>query len=390
MPVQMRVFLGGLLALCAFAGCSAGGGEDDGPRGAGDEGVFHPVAGSFEPDDTKLDECQGENRCLEQAFGNIAYNDGPKAAIKLFDAKLTTDKAIEADCHRIIHTIGSAALARYEGNVARAFAEGSASCASGYYHGILERAFVNANSRDELADIARDLCRDESIRQNGFVAYQCIHGLGHGLMIQTGYDLPLALSICDGLTTSWEQTSCTGGVFMENVSSSYGFRSKWLRDNNLVYPCNVVKERHKMYCYLLVTSRILPANGYDWKATAKICSGVGEQRWVNLCFQSYGRDASGVSRQRPREIVRLCKLAGPGQQECLYGAARDVANTYASGESAAPLCELAPAAHRSRCFEGIGTIIGALESDAAERRRQCADLMRQYVRDCEQGAGITA
>src|SRR5690242_7730083 len=35
---------------------------------------------SFEPNDQKVDDCR-DTTCYEQAFGNLAYNDGPKAAL---------------------------------------------------------------------------------------------------------------------------------------------------------------------------------------------------------------------------------------------------------------------------------------------------------------------
>ena len=40
-------------------------------------GAFHPVAGNFVPDGTKLADCRGDPRCLQQAFGNISYANGP-------------------------------------------------------------------------------------------------------------------------------------------------------------------------------------------------------------------------------------------------------------------------------------------------------------------------
>jgi len=40
-------------------------------------GGFHPVAGGFAPDTTRLDTCGERYSCLEQAFGNIAYREGP-------------------------------------------------------------------------------------------------------------------------------------------------------------------------------------------------------------------------------------------------------------------------------------------------------------------------
>jgi hypothetical protein len=164
-------------------------------------GVFHPVAGNFEADDTQLAGCNGRYSCLEQAFGNIAYRKGPKPALRVFSKRIGSDADVQRDCHRIAHFIGSASFARYDGNVARTFAEGSAICASGYYHGILERAFAGITNKADLAKRARSLCLAAGIRRRGFLDYQCRHGLGHGFMTQTGYDLPMALSLCSGLGT---------------------------------------------------------------------------------------------------------------------------------------------------------------------------------------------
>lgn len=373
--------------VLAVAGCGGSKQAASGPAAL--QAGPHPVAGNFEPDDRKLSDCGGDRACLEQAFGNLSYKEGPKTAMRVVEEKMRTDPAVQADCHRIVHMVGSAALARYEGNVPKAFAQGSAACWSGYYHGILERAFLGATSIKELARRARKVCDDPDIRRTTFLAYQCVHGLGHGLMIDTGYDLPTALRICDGLATGWDQTSCTGGVFMENISSSYGVKSRWLRKKDLVYPCDVVKERHKLYCYLMVTSRILQANGYDWKATARICAGV-ERGWVATCFQSFGRDASGSTHQSPPRIVRLCRLAGRGESDCIYGAARDLTSNDANGRRAARLCELGPSSARARCFTGIGTILGGFSTSAADHRAACATLTRQFLGECLRGAGDSA
>jgi hypothetical protein len=346
----------------------------------------HPIAGNFKPDGTKLSSCH-EQSCYEQAFGNISYYQGPKAALKLFDEDIAKRGPIESGCHRIAHYIGSAALARYHGNVSKAFAQGSPSCWSGYYHGILERSFYGVSSIKKVAQIARGICNTAEIRRTAWIAYQCVHGLGHGLMIYTGLDLPLALKICDGLATKWDQSSCSGGVFMENITPSFGGTSPWLRKSDLVYPCDVVKERHKLYCYLMVTSRILRANGFNWAATAKICSKV-ERGWVATCFQSYGRDADGNSRQNPSEDLRLCRIAGSGFSNCLYGAARDMTSNYANGKKASMLCGMAPANERERCFFGIGTVLGGMSPTLAGRRNLCNDVAKgEDAKSCWQGAG---
>ena len=62
-----------------------------------------------------------------------------------------------------------------------------------------------------------------------------------------------------------------------------------------------MKVEDKLYCYLLVTSYILPQVGYDWKKAADWCR-KSDANFVQYCFQSYGRDASGTAREDPDGI----------------------------------------------------------------------------------------
>ena len=355
---------------------SEGGGSAAGSGGA------KAIVGRFHPDDTRLEGCL-DTDCRRQAFGNVAYREGPKAALDLFDEKLS-EQPVEADCHRIAHTIGAASLEYYKGHVAKALANGRSTCWSGYYHGVVERSFVGAR-RSELPKRSREICKDPDIRRTSFLAYQCVHGLGHGLMIHTGYDLPGSLRVCDQLETGWDSDSCEAGVFMENVSSSYGVKSRWLRDGDLIYPCDVVAEKYKLYCYLMVTSRILAANGYDWKKTAATCR-QSDRGWIATCFQSLGRDASGNTRQDAPKILELCGLAGNMTRECIYGAARDITSNDASPRRAKGLCESAAERYRAYCFEGIGTIVGGMHAYRNERRAACRTLTTRYFRACVRGA----
>ena len=53
------------------------------------------VAAGFKPDDTTIEDCDAktpENRCYEQAFANIAFKDGPKKALDIFDEKIKTTR----------------------------------------------------------------------------------------------------------------------------------------------------------------------------------------------------------------------------------------------------------------------------------------------------------
>jgi hypothetical protein len=349
-------------------------------------GVFHPIAGGFVADDTDLAVCGADEACLEQGFGNLAYRDGPREALTLFEERLATDPVVLKDCHRISHFIGSAALERFSGDVAKTFSLGSPACVSGYYHGILERAFLGVQTKAGLTRTARELCVSGELRPRGFLDYQCRHGLGHGLMIQTGYDLPLALSICARLGTGWDHKACAGGAFMENINTRFGYRSPWLDDADPLYPCRGVASRDQRSCYLRASWRILVLANGSFEETAAGCADLG--RWTRTCFHGYGRDAAERARYAAAKVLSLCRLAEDGEGDCLHGAARTIAN--ASGragiEPARRLCKGAPSRLRADCYSGIGVVLGMLNATPAARRAACTTVASRYVDACARAA----
>jgi cytochrome c553 len=341
---------------------------------------------AFKPNHVELSDCHGDYACYKQAFGNIAYYQSPETALADLSSYMKTNRLVNSGCHQIAHEIGHAGYVHYHDNAAQALANGSMTCWSGYYHGVIERAFAGV-PRSKVASIARSLCTGKEITKTYFLLYQCVHGLGHGLMIYSLNDLPYSLKVCDHLATSWDRTSCTGGVFMQNFlpGPMQLAPTKWLSKKDLLYPCDDVAAQDKLYCYLMVTSRVLPVVHYDFRKAAAWCRRA-EKGWVATCFQSFGRDASGYSVQNPRRIVQLCRLAGDMERECVYGGSRDLTSNDAGPVRAIRMCLLAPAATRSYCFYGIGTILGGFANEAAARRAKCSPVPTTYRRDCYRGA----
>ncbi len=343
---------------------------------------------SFRANSTTLADCAKRSApgCYRQAFGNLVIREGPAAALAALQKDSRSVPGVEADCHQIAHAVGHAALAYYHGNAGEALAHGAMTCNSGYYHGVIELSMAG-KPRSQIVSIARRLCSGPAVTRVTFLLYQCVHGLGHGLMIYSGDDLPYSLKVCDQLTTSFDRTSCTGGVFMQNLDTSM-LTSRYLKPNDPIYPCTIVAPRHKYDCYLQVTERILQVVGYNWPKVVKWCR-RSEPGWVAVCFQSLGRDASGFTQYHPSKALAICAEAGTMAGDCIYGVARDYANNFAGGRQAAVLCNLSPVRWRARCFEGIGTILGALHNFEAGRRAACrAVTPARYLRACLRGAAV--
>ena len=351
--------------------------------GAGSAGKI-----SFEPDDKKVDDCGQDAACFEQAFGNLAYEEGPGAALEKLAELSSSNPVVSGGCHPIAHKIGAGGLLHFEGDVGKAFADGDGTCGSGFYHGLLQWKLAGQRA-DQVAGVAASVCNAPEIKENAFIYYQCDHGLGHGLMLYTAYDLPKALDYCHKLNTEFDRVSCSGGVFMENQSSSFGLRTKWLSKKNLLFPCNskLVNREDKLYCYLLVTSHILPNVNGDWKKTADWCR-RGERAWIQYCFQSYGRDVAGNAGRDPEGMKSLCAQAGSGEKECIFGAIRDVMNNNAEDPNGKAFCEAVKPQFRGYCFYGLGTILGTQHADSEGKRAACEQWAKgEDLVQCLDGAG---
>jgi hypothetical protein len=354
----------------------------------------HPAAGPFEVDDTTLADCAplaAEVRaCYEQAFGNLAYRSDAKSTMAEVVKQEAAIPEVAANCHRIVHTIGAAVLAREDGDVATALTEGDSTCWSGFYHGLLERALAPARSTGELGRLIRDLCDPAGKSWPTFTLYQCLHGIGHGLMLRTGYQRDVSLDLCTRLVDTWSRQSCDGGVFMEGFSPSLGDKPPPWDPAKPLEPCPSVADVHKLYCYLQVADNLVRGTGYDWEKVAAACETEADIQWRTYCFQGYGRQASGNNYGRPAAVFELCTVAGPiGESDCVYGAVRDIASQAASGVPAATFCGKVSDIMRPRCFEGMGTIIATLETQESAIRARCAELGGVYRNDCVRGAGLT-
>jgi hypothetical protein len=211
-------------------------------------------------------------------------------------------------------------------------------------------------------------------------------------MVATGLDLPRSLEVCRRMGTAWDRDACRGGVFMENIQSSYGFRSRWLRDDDPVFPCHAVAKADKFRCYQMVTSRILPAVGDDWERTAEACTRV-EREFISTCFLSFGRDASSRTSRDPEDTADVCAVARPydGENECIRAAAMDVVSNYARGDEATALCAAVDAGLREPCFFGIGATMGRFTTSWPARETDCRRVASSepLVRACLAGARST-
>ncbi|MDP2676492.1 MAG: cupredoxin domain-containing protein [bacterium] len=282
------------------------------------------------------------------------------------------------DCHNAAHEAGRLSYKLVGGE---AFQACSAECHSGCYHGATESFFQDKGIKN-LDENLSLLCSEGL---NSFFSHQCIHGVGHGLMAWSDYDIHEALRICDTLPDG--QASCHSGVFMENIvgglSSEAGHFTEYLSDDPHM-PCTVVEEQYKAACYFYQTSRMISLFGGDFSKVAAACASLDLQ-YQPACFLSMGRDVGGYSRGNPTLGIDYCSTVFGAQERiwCFGGAVQDAFWTSDGQDDALSFCSLLKTEEeKDDCYGVIvGRAVDILVS-SEEKNTFCAKMEGGYAEMC--------
>jgi hypothetical protein len=402
-----------------------------------------PAAAPPDPARAAVERCRGPDgdrlrSCYESLLLDKVRTEGARPALDLLDRIAALDSRARRDGHMYAHGIGITALSSPD-QVGRVFASCTPGWQSGCYHGVIQSYFLATRSAGaELSTASVDaLCepwRGEG--GNPWLLFQCTHGLGHGLTMFHGHDLPRALVSCDLLSRPYDRDNCYGGAFMENIVNvthphhttapaaasaaghdahgghdahaghaahgAHGSQSRAaaepyraLDPNDLHYPCSAVAPKYLDACYTIQTAAMLHHTGYDVRRTAQEC-GRAPERVRRTCFISLGRDVSSIAATNHREAVRLCGLAvAEYRPACHIGVVQAVINMDASPEAGMAYCRIVPAGDEKRtCYDIAGRQALLLVDGEARREQACRRAEADFIHVClgrnpEVGENIT-
>ena len=299
--------------------------------------------------------------CYEQYYGSIVTQTSVADAFTQLKARYAGDPDAQRLCHAITHAIGRAAAQKY-GDVAEAFQYGDNFCGSGYYHGVLQGIALSMGRETLSSDLDAVCAGIPGKERRSLDYYNCVHGLGHGIMAVTGDDLFDALRGCDGLTGSMEESACANGVFMENVivdGAHGGHYSRYLKPTEPLYPCTAVDGKYKDACLDIQTSYALGAVQGDFSKVFALCAKL-QAPYRTTCYRSLGRDAATTGLNQVPGTLAACGR-GTGREQrsnCIIGAALDFAYYYHSDVQAKALCAAADPGVRQDCLAATAKLVG--------------------------------
>ncbi len=250
-------------------------------------------------------------------------------------------------------------------NLAEVFIECTPVYFNACYHGVVIGLLSSLSSSPESLEFKEKMQSACDIfiekNQQGFLE-QCIHGVGHAIMVAKNYELFDSLLLCDELNI--QKSTCYGGVFMENFpqSSSTDLPSKYLpTTSDKLYPCNKLATNFQEQCYIFLTIYHNHIGHGNWTETSKFCQNIPESA-QDECFGAIGSSVM-PNAENILQLKDICNVVnGTSKQKlfCYLGIVSAFDDKF-GGQNAALIqavdfCTTLQSEYQPYCFERVSWV----------------------------------
>jgi hypothetical protein len=348
---------------------------------------------------------------VSAVFG-ILRQDGLAASLDALERAAAEDPAVLRDAHQLAHALGREAVVARGGD-ASVLGACRPVFASGCYHGVVE-AYVGVHGRIDMAALERMCAAAGSNEQPGPV-YECIHGLGHGVLGAVRLDVDSALRYCDALSRPGAGVWCHAGVFMEAVNAAVGASGAGggqgpmqhehgepgghrsvdmvlvdriaLDTRNPYSPCDRFGDPYAASCWLFQGFLLLRAHNFDVADALRACDAAPGGR-AGACYEGIGLQFAGLFQRGDAWAVAQCATGRTAlASRCAAGVARAFDGMDWSGVRAVRFCRASPKAWKDECYRATAAVLAGLASPR-QRTALCAQVESEYVEACRSAAAL--
>ena len=363
--------------------------------------LFLPVTKTPQLSDMSFDQ-------LKKYFTNLANQKGAKLA---FEVLKETNLPPNTDLHLLGHVVGNVLYKQMGSDGIKICTEDFRNACS---HSIVVGLFTDKG--EEALNEIKQACKKAP---GGTGAYtMCFHGLGHGILAYTSYDLPQAIGICQKTNGQAETTQCISGTIMEIISGGDHDKALWgkkrqeyLFADNPFYPCKAdfMPDVGKHLCYNYLTPYLWEAVGgslnnpteSDFSKSFALCNLIpaDDQKYQSSCFGGFGKEFTTLAQNKDiRKIDQMsdeqflkvynwCNLAkdSDGVDACLLQA---LSSIYWGGENdrtaSIRFCQVItnPKAQKNCFVDLIGQVLFYVK-DANYRQSFCQELPLKFNLECK-------
>lgn len=248
----------------------------------------------------------------------------------------------------------------------------------------------------------------------------CFHGLGHGVLAHTEYDMEKAVELCKLTGTpeygNREYIECVGGTVMEMMAGINDKdawekqRPNYFKEEDPLAPCSLsfMPKEARPICYTYLTPNLFTSVGAklgnpedkNFKEAFPLCNNIPETQKENrdACYGGFGkefvvlakaRDIRNIENMTSEELKKVydwCTLADnkEGVISCILSAERSL---YWGGENdsgaAIRFCEgITNSDYQSTCFKDLVESVSYYIGGASYRKDFCDQVPESFREHC--------
>lgn len=224
----------------------------------------------------------------------------PRFAIEKLKQMSNQSESISASCHEILHKFGHLAYEEYD-DFSKAISYNDPVCISGYTHGVIEAMFSES---DDIESSLENSCDDLN---NGYLTWQCHHGLGHGLMFRYSNDVDTSVKLCNK-NSGGMASACANGAYMEHFNEDIDDQSFLENSGQILDFCR--GREYKDDCFYNAPIQFLYESNYDYKGAIEWCtSNKLEPEEENACIAGIGSQAARRNYNDISTVQDICSLS---------------------------------------------------------------------------------
>ena len=301
-------------------------------------------------------ECGRDVDCVHNYMLELSQTESTDVVMFVIDKVIQEWDKEKLPCHQPAHHLGQFVLGLYDGDLVEAISNIKHNlCGNALYHGILDNYLPVKVLLDDIPVEDLDIntpCKNLDSSQSSNAYRQCLHGMGHGLLVAYDFDVLEAVKRCDIFRENddhfWE---CTEGLFMENHNQY--FENTGLgayKEDDILYPCNYLDVKYQEACYQYQANIILSRNNFDYSETFKICEGLQYEASQKSCTRSVSMYMTNkFFFDDYDKIVEMCHDENTNHpHSCIYGSIYGI-TLYGEKDALTEFCPLFQGEQKEYC-----------------------------------------
>ena len=319
-----------------------------------------------------LSQCGLDQHCLVEEIQKMAKNNSEEELLETISLTMGSYESQGIWCHHQGHHIGKFLLGYYNGDVHDALSNADRKCDSSLHHGIIENFMMQQVILNNLEPDDIEVTTFCDIFDDRLTRLECGHGMGHGLVKVSDYDLEWSANRCDEFTITEQKQVCYRGVFMENIVALADGKGVFDEDDPYSV-CNTLEDRHAQVCYQYHATKIgsfTPGTVFD------SCDKIESESMIKYCYIGVKPYLFSAFHNNYQKVVLECSKGNPDYQTyCYVGMVIGLVDWKGSDEGIT-FCKVIPDEFKPDCYDYLGKMILDESPDKIEEECSKAESLK--------------